>query len=107
MNLCNGGATVDYAIRCELFYRSIFKKNKNIYWNYHEESAEVNWLDEENIVTNGRKLNILTDSFDFRYNKQSYWITIVKMIVSRQSIFTHSTKRQHSLMKRLRHLLAL
>ncbi|NRF95716.1 hypothetical protein HQN89_33345 [Paenibacillus frigoriresistens] len=67
--LVNGGATVDYAIRGELSYKNIFKRNKNIYWNYHEESAEVNWLDEENIVINGRKLNVLTDSFDFRYSK--------------------------------------
>ena len=38
----------------------------NIYWGYHEEEAEVNWIDEETVVINGRTLNVLKDVYDFR-----------------------------------------
>lgn len=63
--LCNGGATTDFAIRGELI-DNLNEKKKNIYWGYHEDEADVNWLDEENVVINGRTLNVLHDVYDFR-----------------------------------------
>lgn len=63
--LCNSGATTDYAIRGELI-DNLNAKKKNIYWGYHEDKAYVYWLDEENVVINGRTLNVLHDVYDFR-----------------------------------------
>ncbi len=63
--LCNGGATTDFAIRGELVDHH-HASRKNIYWGYHEEEAEVNWIDEETVVINGRTLNVLKDVYDFR-----------------------------------------
>lgn len=39
--LSNGGATTDFAIRGELVFNNRNGKTKNIYWNYHEETAEI------------------------------------------------------------------
>lgn len=63
--LCNGGATTDFAIRGELI-DNLNENKKNIYWGYHEDEADVNWLDEENVVINGKTLNVLHDVYDFR-----------------------------------------
>ncbi|WP_312648961.1 DUF5412 family protein [Aminipila sp.] len=64
--LVNGGATVDYAIRGELVYIKEKRKSQNIYWNYNESSAEVNWIDDNNVWINAVPLNVLTDRYDYR-----------------------------------------
>ena len=64
--LCNGGATVDYAIRGEIVFNNGKKETKNIYWNYHEKSSEVKWIDEQTVEINGIKLNIFNDEYDWR-----------------------------------------
>ena len=61
--LCGGGATVDFSIRGELVEG---EGRKNIYWNYHEQEAVVEWLDEETVSINGRVLNVLEDVYDYR-----------------------------------------
>ena len=38
----------------------------NIYWNYHEDHAEVEWIDDETVIINGIQLNVLTEIYDFR-----------------------------------------
>ena len=63
--LCNGGATTDFAIRGELVDHHT-TNTKNIYWGYHEEKADVNWIDKETVVINDRTLNVLKDTYDFR-----------------------------------------
>lgn len=63
--LCGGGATVDFSIRGELVENNNGSK-KNIYWSYHEQEADVEWLDEETVVINDRTLNVLKDVYDFR-----------------------------------------
>lgn len=63
--LCNGGATVDYAVRGEL-KNNIDGSQHNIYWNYHEDHAEVEWIDDETVIINGIQLNVLTEIYDFR-----------------------------------------
>ncbi len=62
--LCDGGATTDFAIRGELVDAD--NNKKNIYWGYHEQEAEVAWIDEDTVVINGRTLNVLEDVYDFR-----------------------------------------
>ena len=61
--LCNGGATTDFAIRGELVDNHNADR-KNMYWGYHEEEADVHWIDEETVVINGRTLHVLKDVYD-------------------------------------------
>ena len=65
--LCNGGATTDFAIRGEL--EKSDGEKKNIYWQYHCNSADVEWISEETVIINGQKLNIYTDVYDYRQYK--------------------------------------
>ena len=62
---CNGGATTDFSIRGELIDNNDGSK-RNIYWSYHEQTAQVNWIDDETVEINGRILNVLSDTYDFR-----------------------------------------
>ncbi len=65
----NGGATTSYAIRGELVANNKkFMNKKNIYWNYREDTATVKWLDNHTVMINTHKLNIETDTYDFRKN---------------------------------------
>lgn len=54
------------AVRGELNYNKIKKEPRNIYWDYKQYSANVEWIDNENITINGHKLNVLHDSYDWR-----------------------------------------
>ncbi len=63
--LCDGGATTDFTIRGELV-DNLNEEKKNIYWGYHEDEADVHWLDDETVVINGRTLHVLQDVYDFR-----------------------------------------
>lgn len=63
---CDGGATVDSSIRGELVTRENDVR-RNIYWNYHESSASVNWIDDATVDINGHILNIHNDVYDFRW----------------------------------------
>ena len=63
--LCSGNATTDFSVRCSV------KNNKedterNIYWQYHEEEAEITWIDDITVEINGIKLNVETDTYDYR-----------------------------------------
>lgn len=62
----NGGATVSFAIRGELVFNNKNNKSKNIYWNYREENADIEWIDDDTVVINGHTLNLPNDKFDFR-----------------------------------------
>jgi hypothetical protein len=66
----SGGATTGFAIRVEIVFekeKSIFgKKTKNIYWNYHEEDANIKWIDSETVKINNHQLNVITDTYDYR-----------------------------------------
>jgi uncharacterized membrane protein YkvI len=62
--LNNGGATVDFAVLCVL---SDGKHRKNIYWNYHCVSADIEWIDDDTVIINGVKLeDVNRDAYDFR-----------------------------------------
>ncbi|MGE5395900.1 MAG: DUF5412 family protein [Chitinophagales bacterium] len=62
----NGGATTDFAIRGEVIFNKLDRKPKNIYWEYHRDSADVHWVDNYTANINGHKLNVLKDEYDFR-----------------------------------------
>ncbi|MEW8974012.1 MAG: DUF5412 domain-containing protein [Tissierellaceae bacterium] len=65
----DGGATVSYAILGELNYNKINRKPKNIYWNYREDKAIIEWIDDNTVIINGHKLDVRREKFDFRREK--------------------------------------
>ncbi|MBQ2775339.1 MAG: DUF5412 domain-containing protein [Clostridia bacterium] len=63
--LNNGGATTDYAVLCSVKNNDT-DKEKNIYWNYHCTEAVIEWNNEDTVTINGIKLNVTTDTYDYR-----------------------------------------
>ncbi|MBR2109454.1 MAG: hypothetical protein IJ932_05895 [Ruminococcus sp.] len=63
--LCSGNATTANSIRCAAVEINS-QKSRNILWQYRQDDAEIEWLDDNNVKINGIKLNILTDSYDWR-----------------------------------------
>jgi hypothetical protein len=61
-----GGATVDYSVLGELNFNKEKRKPKNIYWNYHESSAVIEWINENTVNINGHKLKVPGEVYDFR-----------------------------------------
>lgn len=64
--LVNGGATVSYAVRGELVFNEKRMQPKNIYWNYREEEARIEWIDGDTVVINGHELDVNHDRYDYR-----------------------------------------
>lgn len=54
------------AVRGELVLNERNGKTKNIYWNYRESTAKIEWLDNKTVVINGHTLEVLNERFDFR-----------------------------------------
>ena len=65
--LNNGGATTDYAVLGELKDNET-NKTRNIYWNYHCESASVKWIDNTNVKINDIELDVTKDIYDYRHD---------------------------------------
>ena len=65
--LNNGGATTDYAVLCTATDNET-GRDRNIYWNYKCEKAEIEWIDEDTaiIVINGVELDVMKDKYDWR-----------------------------------------
>lgn len=49
-------------------YLKHFTMKKNIYWEYHCENAEIEWIDDTTVEINGKHLKVITDSYDWRNN---------------------------------------
>ncbi|RCX08890.1 hypothetical protein DFR58_1401 [Anaerobacterium chartisolvens] len=64
--ISDGDATTSYAVRGELIFNTIKKNPKNIYWNYREDNAKIEWIDNDTVIINGHKLNVPNERFDFR-----------------------------------------
>ncbi len=54
------------AVRGELVFNERNGKTKNIYWNYRESTAKIEWLDNKTVVINGHTLEVPNEKFDFR-----------------------------------------
>lgn len=65
----DGGATTDTAIRGEVESLETGQK-RNIYWQYHEYSAEIKWVSDEIVVFNGVTLNVKNDMYDYRKDEK-------------------------------------
>ena len=62
----NGGATTSYSIRGELVFNKNNSKTKNIYWNYREDTAEIEWMDNNTVIINGHTLEVPNGKYDWR-----------------------------------------
>ena len=65
--LNNGGATTDYAVLCAVKNNKTGKE-RNIYWNYHCSTADIQWLDDKTVSINGIELDVTKDKYDYRRN---------------------------------------
>lgn len=63
--LCDGGATVDQAIRAEVVHVET-GESRNIYWQYHAYDAQIEWLADDIVTVNGITLNVMYDMYDYR-----------------------------------------
>lgn len=54
------------AVRGELVFNERNGKTKNIYWNYRESTAKIEWLDNQTVVINGHTLEVPNDKYDWR-----------------------------------------
>ena len=54
------------AVRGELVFNEQKGKTKNIYWNYQESTAKIEWLDNKTVVINEHTLKVPKEKFDFR-----------------------------------------
>ena len=54
------------AVRGELVFNERNGKTKNIYWNYRESTAKIEWLDNKTVVINGHTLEVPNGKLDFR-----------------------------------------
>ena len=65
--LNNGGATTGYAVLCSVKTNGQ-NKEKNIYWQYRCEEADIVWVDEYTVQINGVELNVEKDTYDYRHD---------------------------------------
>lgn len=63
----NGGATTGYAVLCSVTDNET-GRDRNIYWKYRCEEADVRWTDEDTAVINGIELDVWKDSYDYRHD---------------------------------------
>lgn len=42
------------------------RKKRNIYWDYRQETADIEWIGQNTISINGHEFNYLTDIYDWR-----------------------------------------
>ncbi len=67
---CDGDATVDYAVRAAVLDKrkpyTLFSPEKNIYWQYRCNNANVQWLDQTTVRINDKILNVERDVYDWR-----------------------------------------
>ncbi len=64
--LVNPHATVSYAVRGELHFNNTKARHQTIYWNYREETAEIEWVEENLVRVNGIAINVPYGLYDFR-----------------------------------------
>ncbi|WP_066073428.1 DUF5412 domain-containing protein [Neobacillus soli] len=64
--LSNGGATVSYAVLGELVFNKENKRSKKIYWQYREENAKIEWIDDNTVIINNVELKLPNETYDYR-----------------------------------------
>lgn len=64
--LCNGGLTTDFSVRGEVINNNSNKKSKNIYWDYHVNSSNIAWEDNDTVIINSHKIELPNGKYDWR-----------------------------------------
>lgn len=62
----DSGATISYAVLGELIFNKEERKSKKIYWQYREEDAEIEWIDDDTVRINDVTLELPEQSYDYR-----------------------------------------
>lgn len=70
--LNNGGATTSYAVLGSIKNNET-NRQKNIYWQYECERAEIEWLDDVTVIINGKTLDVRKDTYDYRKDSLLGW----------------------------------
>lgn len=63
--LSSGGATTDYAVLGTVEEKGR-DEEKDIYLQYHCDSAEIEWIDSTTVMINGVTLDVRKDTYDYR-----------------------------------------
>ena len=61
--LINGGATVDWSVKC---YLREGESKKEIYRDYHINEANMIWIDNDTISINNHNIDLPKGKYDFR-----------------------------------------
>ncbi|EOU1470093.1 DUF5412 family protein [Clostridium perfringens] len=61
--LINGGATVDWSVKC---YLREGESKKEIYRDYHINEANMIWIDNDTISINNHNIDLPNGKYDFR-----------------------------------------
>ncbi|MDK3121389.1 hypothetical protein EHZ13_08795 [Clostridium perfringens] len=61
--LINGGATVDWSVKC---YLREGESKKEIYIDYHINEANMIWIDNDTISINNHNIDLPNGKYDFR-----------------------------------------
>ncbi|NGT49744.1 DUF5412 domain-containing protein [Clostridium perfringens] len=61
--LINGGATVDWSVKC---YLREGESKKEIYRDYHINEANIIWIDNDTISINNHNIDLPNGKYDFR-----------------------------------------
>ncbi|MEC2078270.1 DUF5412 domain-containing protein [Metabacillus fastidiosus] len=62
----NGGATVSYTVLGELVFNKERKRSKKIYWQYREENAKIEWINDNTVIINNVQLELPNETYDYR-----------------------------------------
>lgn len=62
----NGGATTSYAVLGELVFNKENKRSRRIYWQYREENAVIEWIDDDTVIINDVQLEVPDEMYDYR-----------------------------------------
>lgn len=65
----NGGATTGYAVLCAVTDMET-GRSRNLYWQYNETNACIQWRDTRTAVINSVALDVTRDSYDYRRGKE-------------------------------------
>lgn len=65
---CDGGATTEEAVRCEVI-SNLTGAKENIYWQYGVTEAYIKWIDENTVEINTHQLELPEGRYDGRKHR--------------------------------------
>ena len=65
----NSGDDGKNAVLCHVTAKIFLGRDRNIYWNYPCDKAEIAWKDETTVIINGVEIDVRFDTYDYRKEK--------------------------------------